>query len=990
MDDHIAFLALGLGNGAVYAALGIALVMTFRSSGVVNFGTGAIALYIAYTFAYLRKGELLVPIPGLPKTVSLGGPLGVGPAMAISLVIAAVFGALLYAVVFRPLRHASAVAKAVASLGVMLVVQDVLAQRVGTKPVSLKPIFASGTVSLGDANIPVDRLILAGVIVAIALALGAVYRFTRFGLATRAAAETERGAVLSGLSPDRIALGNWAIATMVAGVSGILIAPIVPLVPLAYTLFIVPALAVAFAGNFSSLTVTVLAGLAVGALQGEVTNLQVSVDWFPKTGMSELIPLVLVLGVLLLRGTTLPTRGAVVYRSLGRSPRPRMIGVAALAWGVVGVVAILVTSGNVRAALIVSFILAVIALSQVVVTGFAGQVSLAQLTLAGVSAFLLSRFGADLGLPFPLAPFAAAAVTAVIGVVFGLPALRTRSLPLMVATLTLAVFLDAFWFQNSKYNGGLTGSPIESPTLFGVDLGIGVGQTYPRVAFALVCLVVLVAVAVGVALLRRGRLGAAMLAVRANERAAAAAGVNVQRTKLVAFGIGAFVAGLGGALLGYQQTLASAPTYSVFAGLGLFAVVYVAGITSVTGAVLAGLLGAGGFVFTVLNDTFDMGAYYASISGLLLIATLIWYPDGLAGRFHDLAARIPVREWTGPKRPARAAASPDVAGAAGAAVVSSGAAGAVAGSHGVAGAVAVSPGAAVGSPDVAGEAASPHGVGVSGAAAVSPDVAGPAAGSPHVAGHAVVSPHVAHARTPATEHVLTADRVSVRYGGVVAVDEVSLSVRPGEILGLIGPNGAGKTTLIDALSGFATATGSVALDGARLGHLPPDRRSRSGLGRSFQGIELYDDLTVRENVAVGLAAAGDRDEDTVLSGVFDLLDLTAVADRPVQTLSQGQRQLVGVARVLAGVPMVALLDEPAAGLDTEESRWLGTQLRAVRDAGTALVLVDHDMELVWNICDRVVVLDLGKVVAEGTPVEVRADPRVIEAYLGRPTTEAIS
>ncbi len=537
MDHHIAFLALGLGNGAVYAALGLALVMTFRSSGVVNFGTGAIALYVAYTFAYFRRGELFVPIPGLPRTVSLGNPLGVWPAIGLSMVIAAVLGALLYAAVFRPLRAAATVAKAVASIGVMLVVQGVLALRVGTNPVVVAPSFRLQPLAIGDARVPADRLILAGIVIAIAIGLAALYRFTRFGLATRAAAESEKGAVLSGLSPDAIAIGNWALGTMVAGASGILIAPIVPLVPLSYTLFIVPALAAAFIGNFASMPLAVAGGLAIGALQSEGTYLQASVGWFPQAGVAEAIPLILILAFLVARGKPLPTRGAAVQRSLGRSPRPTRITATTLLATGVGVVALLSTSGTTRAALIVTFILAVIALSQVVVTGFAGQVSLAQLTFAGVAAFTLSRLGTNLHIPFPWAPLLAAVAAAAVGLVFGLPALRVRGLPLTVATLTLAVFLDAFWFQNKTFNGGLTGAHVAKPALWGLDLGIGAGQGYPRIPFGILCLVVLVGVGAGVALLRRSRLGAAMLAVRANERSAAAAGIDVARTKLAAFTI---------------------------------------------------------------------------------------------------------------------------------------------------------------------------------------------------------------------------------------------------------------------------------------------------------------------------------------------------------------------------------------------------------------------------------------------------------------------
>ena len=213
---------------------------------------------------------------------------------------------------------------------------------------------------------------------------------------------------------------------------------------------------------------------------------------------------------------------------------------------------------------------------------------------------------------------------------------------------------------------------------------------------------------------------------------------------------------------------------------------------------------------------------------------------------------------------------------------------------------------------------------------------------------------------------------------------------PGEIVGLIGPNGAGKTTLIDAVSGYARATGSVALVGRKLDGRKPFQRSRDGLGRTFQGIELYDDLSVRENVEVGTTAArsaGHRGEASLrIDAYFEILGLQAVADYPVKQLSVGQRQLVSVARALAGRPTVVLLDEPAAGLDATESRWLGERLRAIRDAGTTIVMVDHDMGLVLDVCDRIVVLDLGRVVAVGTSADIQGNDEVKRAYLG--TTHA--
>ncbi len=913
--DHFAYLAMGIGNGAVYAALGLALVMTYKSSGVVNFATGAIALYTAYTYAYLRQGKLLNPIPGFDAKIDLGTKLGVGPAIAAALVAATILGVVLYLLVFRPMRTAPALAKAVAAIGVMLVLQALISLRVKDDSPAVKAIFPSGTITIGGQRVTTDHFWLAAVVVGLAVCAALVLRYTRFGIATEAAAESEKGALVTGLSANRIAVANWALSSATAGLAGILIAPVATLSPFAYSLFLVPALAAALVGNFTGIGVTVGAGLAIGMLMSETTKLQDTFDWLPRYGLGEAVPLVLILGFLLVRGQALPGRGAVIRQDLGRAPRPNRLLVPTVAGLAVAIAALVLTSGSLRLALIMSMIFGIIALSQVVITGYAGQVSLAQLTLAGVGAFALARITADWGLPFPLAPLLAALVATMIGVIVGLPSLRVRGLPLMVATLALAVFLEQAWFQNPDLNGQSqqlknmddpTGAAlrIPDPRLFGIDMAVGSGDGY-RVSFGILCLVVLTLCALAVAYLRRSRLGAAMLAVRANERSAAAAGINVGATKLLAFAIASFLAGIGGVLLAYQQTLAAASSYAVLAGIGLFAAFYIAGVTSVSGALLGGLLAPGALLAFVVDKYLHFGDYYMLATGILLVLTVVTSPDGISGHLH----RIPLPSWL---RGAKARTTADTSSA-------------------------------------------------TLATALLGEAPGRSDGD----------------RTP----VLSVNDVTVAYGPVTAVNSVDLDLRPGEIVGLIGPNGAGKTTLVDAISGFVPATGSMSLGGHSLLGLSPHRRARAGLGRSFQDVELYDELSVAENVSVGVAR-GERDITGTVGQALALLDIADLADTVVTDLSQGQRQLVSVARVLAARPTVALLDEPAAGLDSTESRWLGERLRAAASRGVTMLLIDHDMDLVLSLCDKVVVLDLGEVVAAGPPELIRTDPQVIRAYLG--------
>jgi ABC-type branched-subunit amino acid transport system ATPase component len=246
--------------------------------------------------------------------------------------------------------------------------------------------------------------------------------------------------------------------------------------------------------------------------------------------------------------------------------------------------------------------------------------------------------------------------------------------------------------------------------------------------------------------------------------------------------------------------------------------------------------------------------------------------------------------------------------------------------------------------------------------------------------------------------VLTARGIAVSYGGVHALTDVDLTVEPGQVVGLIGPNGAGKTTFIDAVTGFTAHRGTVHLDGRQLTGTAPHLRARAGLARTWQSGDLFDDLSVGENLAVaaepqswwGSLARTLRGPGRVPDPVRQVLSrvgLESAIDAVAADLSQGQRKLIGVARALATSPRVVCLDEPAAGLDTGESRELGRRLRSVADAGTALVLIDHDMGLVMGVCDHVVVLEFGRVIAAGPPERVRTDPAVIAAYLGGPAAD---
>lgn len=660
MSSFLLFAALGLGAGAVYALLALGLVLQQRSSGVINFAHGAVAMFVAYVYAELRTdGRLALPWVGLPGRVRISGHgLAVAPAIAVSLVYAAVLGMLAYALVFRPLRPAPVLGKVVASVGFMLALQGLATLKFGTTPQLVGPIVPNGSMTIDGLAVPVDRLWLAAIAIALAAALWAVYRFTRFGLATRAAAEQEQGAALLGYSPDRLALVNWAIAAVLAGIAGILIAPLTTLDPTTYTLFVVPALAAALVARFESFPIAVAAGLLVGVVQSEMPKLQAAVTWLPQQGLADAVPLVLVVAILMFGGRALPDRLTATGGKLSAVPRPRAVGPAAAVGFALGLAGLLLLSGEDRLGLILSMLTALIALSAVLLTGYLGQISLAQMSFAGLGGFVLAKLATSAGIPFPLSLLGGALGAVPLGLIVGAPALRVRGVQLAVVTLATAVALQQTAFQNPSLVAA-DGSAVPHLSLFGLNLDVtgATAADYPRVAFGVVVLVVLTICGLWIARLPGTPFGRRLLAVRADERAAAAAGISVAATKLTTFGIAAFIAGLGGGLLGYQEHVLSASSFGVFVSLQLVAVVYIGGITRVSGAVVGGLLlVADGLGVTLLNRWFGLAPYQAVIGGVGLMAMAVLNQDGIVAANLAMARAAVRRAW-----PRRDAVRPELA-----------------------------------------------------------------------------------------------------------------------------------------------------------------------------------------------------------------------------------------------------------------------------------------------------------------------------------------
>jgi branched-chain amino acid transport system permease protein len=629
MKDIVLFALLGVGAGAVIAGISMAVVVTYRGSGIINLATGAISMVAAYGFWALKDDYF-----GFTPPTAL--------AVVITLLVSVLVGVLSELIVFRPLRTSSPLAKLVASLGILLILQATMLLWFGSASRQIPSVFTTRILDLLGASIPENRFWMAGVVVVIALAFGALYRWTRFGLNTRAASENEISGMLVGLSPNQLSMTNTVLASALAGAMGIVAAPLAQADSITLVLFIVPALAAALFAGFTSLSIACIAGFAIGIGQSLMFYAS-TLSWFPKDrgnpvpGVQALLTFLILVLALSLRGASLPTRGELVEKRLPIAPRPRRLARPAAVMAVVGAVLLIVLPFGHRQALMVSLIGVVVCLSLVVITGFVGQVSLVQVTLAGVAGFAVSHMVVKAGVGFPWGPIVGTVAAVVIGLIVGTSALRVRGASLAVVTLAGVVAIEDFGFANTRWGAASGGSPVAQPRLFGFDIGTtagfrGLDGKVPSPVLGFVFLIVAIALGLLVANVRRSVLGQQMLAVRANERSAAAAGVEVARVKIAAYAISSFIAGTAGWMYAYNFGSVSPARFGFLIALGFVAFAYIGGITMVSGAVIGGLVATEGLVPYTFQELFNIsGNWTLLVGGLILIVTLIQNPEGIAG-----------------------------------------------------------------------------------------------------------------------------------------------------------------------------------------------------------------------------------------------------------------------------------------------------------------------------------------------------------------------
>jgi len=909
VTDVLPFIVAGLTVGSVYALAGSGLVLTFKTSGIFNFGHGALATVAVYVFYYLYvEAELPLVLCLLVSVLVVGVILG-----------------LLMERLARSLATVPVGLQAAATVGLILIAQAGARLTFGASSLYFPRYLPMGTVEVVGVVVSYEQIVTMVVALLATVGLAAFFKRSRLGVAMRGVVDDPTLLAMTGTSPIAVRRAAWIVGSVFVSLSGVLLAPSVNLDSMVLTLLVVQSFGAAAIGRFSSIPLTYAGGLAIGVVASLITRyVSGTSDYF--AGLSQSVPFIVLFVVLIVtpRSKLVDRRINLVRpRQVWRAPaRVHLVGAALL-------LVVLISGPLWFGARLSSFTIAlsyvVLFLSLGMLVKSSNQVSLAHMGFAATGCVAFSVARVELGLPWVLALVVAALVTIPIGALIALPAIRLSGIYLALATFAFGLILEVMFYNSELMFGPSTaGLPMPRPQVLGLDTDLG--YYYLVLAVVAACTLFLVA-------LQRMRLGRLLRGLGESPVALETSGASVRLTKLIVFCLSSGMAAVAGALYGSTFSNVGGLSFQSFSSLILVVLLLLMPGSEPWYAVI------GAFCVVVLPTYLPGGETAHNV--LTLVFGLSIVASSLQGGRH-------------PSLPSRLTALLD----------------------------------RVGGRDqqqLAEFAAIAHATSSDKVASLAPGRA--------VFGEKFGAPG------------LEVRDLKVRFGGHLAVDDVSLEAPMGRITGLIGPNGAGKTTTFNACSGLLRPdAGQILLKGDDISSRQPAIRARLGLGRTFQRMQLFDSMTVAENVSLGREAEmaggnlltqllGKPGDGAVLEestrDALRLCGISSLAAARAGHLSTGQRRLVELARALAGSFDVLLLDEPSSGLDRVETEAFGRVLqRVVRERGTAILLVEHDMSLVMEICDYIYVLDFGQQIFEGTPSDVSASDVVRAAYLGSDEVDA--
>ena len=953
-------LVLGLLNGMVISLLAVGFVLVYKANRFLNLANAQLGVLSALL---------------LLKVVNDWG-WNWWLSFVVCIVVGIATGLLVERFVIAPVRRRS---KAPVRLLILTI---------GVSQVLLALTYIPGLVPVSQAtfpqpfnsNVQVGGVVLSGmslltlIAVPVLLALLTVFlEFTSLGKQIRAAAGNPDAARLCGISVSRVSLVTWGIAGGLSAFAAILTGPTTSSFnaeALGPFLLMLTMGAAAF-GAFVSFPIAVGGGLGLGIVYQEVLAHSNNAGTAEMAVFGTILVAVLVRGKAIgrafaIEGAAVPDRPALrVPEALRDSPflrnGPRwLLGLSLL---VAVVLPILPYFKSNQFLLVLVLIYALVGVSLTMLIGWAGQVSLGSVALVGIGAYLTARWAGESGWSMVELLLVTGLVGAVVMVVIGLPALRVRGLTLAVTTLGLAVIAPD-WLYQQGWLGGSTpfNEPVQVTTVL-PDLGHIGSQLY----LYYVVLVVLTLIVAAAAALRRSSIGRTIIAVRDNEPAITSFGVKPATVKLRILALSGFVTAGAGVFFAVDWESVSPSLFTANASIAILAIPVVGGLGSLGGAISAAVLlymttfFVGPHISGLLGSVGQNVGFLLLLGGGSVIASMMQFPTGIAGKVQEL--------WQ-----AHINKKAEILATNGSSVV------------------VVTRGEALASGD--------KGMAVETGSALQRAAASPS--------FATIGRQVDRRKgrnalaVPVVGALpLLVSDVAVHFGGIAALDGVTIEVRPGEIVGLIGPNGAGKTTLMNAISGLLRPDrGSVQLFGHEVAHRPPDARARFGLARSFQDASLFAGLSVIETVQVATAQRvkhhlvstmvgapwvrdAERNSRKRALEIVEVFGLDLWADALTSELSTGLRRICDLATQVATEPRLLLLDEPTAGVAQRESEAFTPLVRRIReDLNCAILVIEHDMPLLMGLCDRVYAMDAGVVVAEGSPTQIREDSAVIASYLG--------